>query len=142
MTILVLEDEPSIMIVIRMVLAPMGHNLLEARTAEEACVRFRESDGMIDLLIADVTLPVSSGIRVALEFRSRLPYLRTILTSGYPPDMWDEQDAAELSELPSDSIVTLQKPFTPKFLQQAVARFAGMSTTTGLRGRPPEGPPS
>lgn len=142
MTILVLEDEPSVMAVIRMVLAPLGHRLLEARTAEEAFLRFEESSGRIDLLIADVTLPVSSGIRVALEFRSWLPYLRIILTSGYPPSMWDEQDAAELSELPSDSIVTIQKPFRPRVLEQAVARFVGMTTTTALGTRPPGGPPS
>lgn len=125
-----LEDNPSIMGLIRLVLMPLGHTVLEATTAEEAFFRFEESDGGIDLLIADVTLPVSSGIRVALELRSLLPYLRIILTSGYPPSMWDEQDAAELSELPSDSIATIQKPFEPSQLQQAVAHFIGMTTTT------------
>jgi CheY-like chemotaxis protein len=134
MTILILEDEPSSMDLIRTVLAPLGHTILEATTAEEAFVRFEESDGEIDLLVADVTLPVSSGIRVALELRSLLPYLRIILTSGYPPQMWDEQDVAELSELPSDSLATLQKPWLPALLRQTVTRFIGMPTTmTALR---------
>jgi len=134
MTILILEDEPSVMDLTRMVLTPLGHTILEAKTAEEAFRRFEESDGAIDLLIADVTLPVSSGIRVALELRSLLPYLRIILTSGYPPFMWNEQDTAELSELPSDSVATLQKPWVPEVLRQTVARFVGMtSTMTALR---------
>jgi DNA-binding response OmpR family regulator len=98
----------------------------EANTAEEAFVRFEESDGGIDLLVADVTLPDRPGTRVALELRSLLPNLRVILTCGYPPSMWDEQDAAELSELPSDSVLTLQKPFAPLQLQQAVIRFLGL----------------
>ena len=130
MTILILEDESCIMDLTCRVLTPLGHTTLKAATAEEAFMRFEESDGAIDLLIADVTLPVSSGIRVALELRSLLPFLRIILTSGYPPDMWNEQDAAELSELPSDSVATLQKPWPSELLRQTVARFVGMSTTT------------
>jgi CheY-like chemotaxis protein len=130
MTILILEDESYIMDLTRRVLTPLGHTILEAATADEAFRRFEDSDGGIDLLIADVTLPISSGIRVALELRSLLPFLRIILTSGYPPDMWNAQDAAELSELPSDSVATLQKPWVPELLRQTVARFVGMSTTT------------
>jgi CheY-like chemotaxis protein len=113
-----------------MVLTPLGHTILEATTAEEAFRQLEESDGRIDLLIADVTLPVSSGLRVALELRSLLPYLRIIMTSGYPPNMWDEQDAAELSELPSDSVATLLKPFMPATLIQMVDRFVGLTSTT------------
>lgn len=138
MTILVLEDDPSITAFMRFVLRPLGHAILEAATAEEAFFRFEESDGNIDLLIADVTLPVSSGTRVALELRSLLPYLRIILTSGYPASMWDEQDAAELSELPSDSIVTIQKPFAASQLREAVARFIGMTTVATAVAREPE----
>jgi CheY-like chemotaxis protein len=140
MTILILEDEPCIKSLTRKVLTPIGHTVLEATTAEEAFRQFEESDGRIDLLIADVTLPVGSGIRVALELRSLLPYLRIIVTSGYPSNMWNEQDAAELSELPSDSVATLQKPFMPAVLIQIVDRFVGLtSTTTALRKKTAEG---
>ncbi len=134
MTILILEDDPALMNLTRMVLNPWGHTILVAATAEQAFQRFEECHGQIDLLIADVTLPTASGIRVALELRSFLPYLRVILTSGYPPQMWPDQDAAELSELPSDSVATLQKPFTPNSLRQTVSRFIGMSTTTTSHG--------
>jgi CheY-like chemotaxis protein len=135
MTILILEDEAIVMRLIRTVLTPLGHTLLEARTAEEAFQRFEDADACIDLLIADVTLPTSSGIRVALELRSLLPYLRIILTSGYPPSMWDEQNAAELLELPSDSVATLQKPFLPKILLKMVTRFVGVSSTATARAK-------
>ena len=125
MTILILEDDPAVMNVISAVLRPLGHRIRLASTAEEAFQRFAETDGHIDLLIADVTLPTSSGIRAALELRSLLPYLRVILTSGLPPCMWPDHDAAEILELPCDSIATLQKPFTPSLLRQAVVRFVG-----------------
>ncbi len=134
MKILLLEDDAVLSKFIPMVLMPLGHIVLQATTAEEAFQRFEESDGHIDLLIADVSLPRSSGIRVALEFRALLPYLRIIVTSGYPPEMWNDQDAAELLELPSDSVATLQKPFAPAQLLEVVSRFVGMtSTTTALQ---------
>jgi CheY-like chemotaxis protein len=126
MTILVLDDDPSVIALIRVMLLPLGHTILEANTAEEAFIRFEENDGGIDLLIADVTLPDRPGTQVALELRSLLPYLRIIMASGYPPTMWNEQEAAELSELPSDSVLTLQKPFAPFQLQQAVMRLLGL----------------
>jgi CheY-like chemotaxis protein len=122
--ILVLEDEPGIMALIRLVLSK-EYIVLESTTAAEAFQRFQESDNQIHLVIADVTLPVSSGIDVALELRSMNPFLRIILTSGYPRDMWPDQESAELNELPSDSVATLQKPFTPATLRQQVEALIG-----------------
>ncbi len=136
-TVLILEDEPAILDLIRRVLDSAGYAPLEAMTAREAFLRFEENDAQIDLLIADVVLPVSSGIRVALELRSLLPNLRIILTSGLPPSCWGEQDAAEFNELPSDSVVTLQKPFPPPLILEHVKRLVGPALTTapGLKAR-------
>jgi len=78
----------------------------------------------IDLLIADVT-PPCCGILVAFQLKAWRPDLRTILTSGYPVNMWDEQQAAELSEIPSDSVRVLQKPFLPKDLLRTVDELIG-----------------
>ena len=68
----------------------------------------------------------TSGVRVALELRSFLPGLRVILMSGFPPSFWDDQDAAEWSEIPSDSVVTFRKPFRAAELLHAVNRYAGL----------------
>jgi CheY-like chemotaxis protein len=125
-TVLVLEDDVSILALVRLVVEQNGYAVLGATSAQEAFERFEENDGQVDLLIADVTLPVSSGIRVALELRSLLPNLRIILTSGFPESMWNGQDAAELDELPSDSVITLQKPFVPAALLGSVHRLIGL----------------
>jgi CheY-like chemotaxis protein len=125
-TVLVLEDNASILALIRLVVEQNGYKVLDARSAQEAFEQFEANDGHVDLLITDVTLPVSSGIRVALELRSLLPYLRIIVMSGYPKDDWDAQDAAELDELPSDSVVTLQKPFVPATLMDGIHRLIGL----------------
>ena len=123
MVILVLEDDPSISFQIRLILQSSGHALVEAATAQEAIQRFEQTKGQVDLLIAHVHLPVDSGIRVGLELRALHPRLRIIVTSIHAPGMWNDQDAAELNELPSDSVAVLQKPFLPETLLDKVARF-------------------
>ena len=123
-TILIVDDEVAVRRRLRSTLAPLGHLVLEAATAEEAVRCFEEADASLDLLIADVHLPLgASGVRVALELRSLIPSLRIILTSGFPPSLWDDQDAAEWSEIPSDSAATLNKPFSAADLLEAVYRF-------------------
>jgi CheY-like chemotaxis protein len=129
-TVLVLDDDSAILALIRMVIESSGYAVLEATSAQEAFERFEENDAQVDLLIADVTLRESSGIRVALELRSLLPYLRIIITSGFPTDMWNDQDAAELNELPSDSVIALQKPFDPATLLNSVHRLIGLPLAT------------
>jgi CheY-like chemotaxis protein len=125
-TVLVLEDNASILALIRLVVEQNGYQVLAARSAQEAFEQFEANDGHVDLLITDVTLPVSSGIRVALELRSLLPYLRIIVMSGYSKSDWDAQEAAEFDELPSDSVVTLQKPFVPATLMGCIHRLIGL----------------
>jgi CheY-like chemotaxis protein len=123
-TILVLEDEASVMRVLRLVLLGAGYSLIEATCAAQAIQRFRESDGNISLMIADVT-PPCSGIGVSLEMKVSIPSLKIVLTSGYPPAMWPDQDAALLSELPADSLKILAKPFMPSGILRIVDDLIG-----------------
>ena len=86
-TILVVEDEPSILTLMSEILESSGHVILKAPAASQAFQKFEEVDARVDLVIADVNLPGTSGLRMALELRSLLPNLSIILTSGYTPDM-------------------------------------------------------
>src|ERR1039457_3227386 len=117
-TILVLEDEPSVMLVLRSMLEQ--HSLISASTAEQALRLFTAHGRQVDLLLADVTLPTSSGIQVSLLFRSETPDLPVILTSGYPVTAWSDRDSADLERLDSRSVTILQKPFQGKSLSDAV----------------------
>jgi len=130
-TILLVEDDPCILALMSEVLESSGHVLLKASAVEQALQKFEEADASIDLVIADVNLPGTSGIRVALELRSLLPNLAIVLTSGYTPDMWDVRDVAELNELPSESVAILQKPFLPATLLQTVSRFVSVPIKPG-----------
>lgn len=130
--ILLVDDEAYVLSLMCACLEGSGHVLLKASTAEEAYARFEEADAGIGLLIVDVNLRGTSGIRVALELRSLLPNLAVILTSGYTPDMWDQDDLAALNELTAESIGVLQKPFLPATLLKAVSRFLNVPLRAGV----------
>jgi hypothetical protein len=68
-----------------------------------------------------------AGIRLQVthKFPGRSPYLKIVITSGYPSDDWDRLDAAELEELPSDSVEVLQKPFSLTTLLDTIHRLIG-----------------
>ena len=101
------------------------YTVVEAATAEQALRLFTEHDYQFDLLLADVSLPTSSGIQVALLLRSAIPELPVILTSGYPVSGWNDRDSADLARLGSNSIAILQKPFQARVLLDAVRELTG-----------------
>jgi len=121
--ILALEDESSVMKLMRYLLK--RYTVLEASTAKEALWLFKDNNRRIGLLIADVTLPLASGIQVALLLRLENPALPVVLTSGYPLSGWSERDAADLERLGSDTVTILQKPFQPQLLLNSVHELIG-----------------
>jgi len=122
-TILVLEDESSVMRLMRHMLKQ--YRVIEGGTAEQALRLFSAHNRQVDLLAADVTLPTSSGIQVALLLRSQIPNLPVILTSGYPVGSWSVGDTADLERLGSSSATIVQKPFQGKTLSDAVRALIG-----------------
>jgi CheY-like chemotaxis protein len=126
-TLLVLEDDPDVMEFLRHMLEQ--YSLIEASTAEQALRLFNEHDRRVDLLLADVTLPTSSGIQVALLLRSEIPDLPVILTSGYPVGDWTRPDSADLERLGSSSVAIIQKPFQRQVLLQTIRALTGEPQT-------------
>lgn len=59
-TILMLEDEPIVMRLLRHILKQ--YSGIEATTAEQAIRLFLDHVREVDLLVSDVTLPSSSGV--------------------------------------------------------------------------------
>ncbi|HUK16122.1 MAG TPA: response regulator [Bryobacteraceae bacterium] len=117
-TVLILDDEFAVMKLLRHMLR--RYDLLEAATAETALRLFADRNRQIDLLLADVTLPISSGIQVALLLRSEIPALPVILTSGYPVSGWSDRDCTDLERLGAHSLAILTKPFQAQVLSDAV----------------------
>ena len=126
-TLLVLEDEPSLMKLMQRML--VSYSVIEATTAEEALRLFTEHGRHVDLLVADVTLPISSGIQVALLLRTEVPDLPVLLTSGYPVSDWTGREYTDLQRLGSTSVALLSKPFQADELSNAVRELLGANTS-------------
>ena len=68
-TILVVDDEPSILKLCRAILQPEGFTILEAEGSSDALKICAKHDGPIDLLLTDLVLPprVSSSPQAAMS---------------------------------------------------------------------------
>jgi two-component system cell cycle sensor histidine kinase/response regulator CckA len=108
--LLVVEDEPELLIVESMMLEELGYRALAASTPHEAMELAAAHAGEIHLLISDVMMPVMNGRDLAIELRSRYPHLNALLISGYSIDLITTH--GELNE----GLSFLPKPFSMKDL--------------------------
>lgn len=82
---MVVEDEPLVRELLADTLRLAGHRVAEAGTAEGALAVAEELD-RLDVLVADVRLPRSSGFAVLLELRRAHPGLPAVFVTGWRPD--------------------------------------------------------
>ena len=82
-TVLVVDDEPTIRMLIADTLGELGYQAIEAGDAASG-LKFLESDAEIDLLITDVGLPGGmNGKQMADIARKRRPKLKVLFITGY-----------------------------------------------------------
>jgi len=81
--VLVIDDEPSIRMLVADVLTDAGYSVIEASDGQ-AGLRVLQSTGRIDFLITDVGLPGGiNGRQVADAARTLRPGLRVLFITGY-----------------------------------------------------------
>jgi len=84
-TVLVVEDEVLIRMMISESLRQAGCEVLEARNADEAFDVLAASNGP-DVLVTDVKMPGSiDGLELAFHARRSRPGLKVVITSGHAP---------------------------------------------------------
>jgi PAS domain S-box-containing protein len=82
-TVLVVDDEPSVRMLITEVLAELGYTAIEAADGTSA-LRVLQSDARIDLLVTDVGLPGGMNGRQLADFgRIARPDLKVLFITGY-----------------------------------------------------------
>ena len=92
-TILVVEDDAIVRMLIVDVLEELEFKVLEADGSEQALVMLKDLNQHIDLMMTDVGLPVMDGRELANEARALRPTLPILFASGYaenievPPGM-------------------------------------------------------
>ncbi len=113
-TILVAEDEESVRTMVRKTLATAGYTVLEARHGGDALLVSREYDGPIDLLLTDVVMPETNGLKLATALTSERPETQVVFMSGYTRDEVDRKG------LMAPGVVFIHKPFTANELATTI----------------------
>ncbi|WP_283438627.1 response regulator [Pseudomonas helmanticensis] len=108
-TILVVEDDDIVRMLIVDVLEELEFKVLEADGSEQALEVLQDHSITIDLMMTDVGLPGMDGRELATEARKLRPALPVLFASGY----------AETIDVPADMHV-IGKPFSIDQLRDKV----------------------
>jgi len=103
-TVLVVEDDPSVRMLVLEVLRDLGYTAREAADAKEA-MPILTSDQRIDLMVSDVGLPGINGRQLAVMARHHRPGLKVLFMTGYA------ESAAVRSGFLDEGMEMIVKPF-------------------------------
>lgn len=109
-TILLVEDEPSILRMTAMMLEKLGYRVLKAMTPGEAIQTAHECTDAIHLLLTDVVMPEMNGRDLAKNIMSSYPNLKRLFMSGYTANVIAHQGVLD------DGVNFIQKPFSKEQL--------------------------
>ncbi len=120
--LLIVDDEPTLVLLMRTVLEKVGHTVTEASNGQEALAKLGVSPDnpaapLPDLILLDVMMPVLDGVGTAAAMRDhpragKVPIL--IVTA--------KGDLRPLFEAMPQVAGFFQKPFTPTGLREAVQK--------------------
>jgi CheY-like chemotaxis protein len=105
--VLVVEDEPDVLMMTARVLRDGGYDVLEAANGRVALDLLEGHQKRLDLLVTDVAMPQIDGIELAARLRRTHPHLPVVFTSGHVGD-----EALHSGLLGPESALLL-KPFPP-----------------------------
>jgi two-component system, cell cycle sensor histidine kinase and response regulator CckA len=113
-TILVVEDEPALLHMSRVMLERLGYRVWAVASPNEAIALANEHADAIDLLMTDVVMPEMNGRELVERITSQHPHMKYLFMSGYTANV-----IAQHGVLNSD-IPFLQKPFSRRMLAQKI----------------------
>jgi PAS domain S-box-containing protein len=122
-SVLVVEDEPGVRLVVLDVLEELGYRTHEAIDATSA-LSIVEAGIHLDLLVSDVGLPGINGRQLAEMVRSQRPGLKVLFITGYAGE------AAVRGKFLDDGMDMLSKPFTIDELAQKIEQMLHGSKAT------------
>ncbi len=111
-TILLAEDDASVLRLAGKILTQLGYRVLEASDPESA-LALAAGNEAIDLLVADAVMPGGGGRELAARVLRVRPAIGVLYMSGYRPDSVGMETLPEVAAF-------LQKPFTREELARQV----------------------
>jgi signal transduction histidine kinase/CheY-like chemotaxis protein len=111
-TVLLVEDEDAIRLLVQRTLEECGYTVLTARSGVEALALARATP-RVDVLLTDVLMPQMSGPQLVERFLTRHPAPIVIYMTGHV------DDSSMRLELDAE-VTLLRKPFTPSVLARTL----------------------
>ena len=113
-TVLVVEDEPALRVVVMLILRRVGFHVLVAENGHDALAVAQEFDGRIDLVITDVIMPQLSARDMVARLKEMRPDARVLYMSGF-----SDAEILRRRGLLNEGVNLLEKPFTASELADA-----------------------
>ena len=124
--ILIVDDEPEILRVLRRVLEIEGHTVSDAPDGKAALRYFAGNPA--DLVISDIYMPDMDGIQFLMRVREAFPEARIVAMSG-GGQISKEKVLGAASIL--GAVDVLEKPFTVENVLEIVKRALGKEDLDG-----------
>ncbi|ODP37528.1 hybrid sensor histidine kinase/response regulator [Sphingomonas turrisvirgatae] len=121
-TVMIVEDDPSVRLIVLEVLEELGYTAIEAIDARNA-IPILQSGRRIDLLVSDVGLPGMNGRQLAEVARETRPGLRVLFITGYA------QNAAVRGGFLDHGMDMMTKPFAIDALATKIQQMLRMEAT-------------
>jgi CheY-like chemotaxis protein len=120
-TVLVVDDEAPLRILMERILTRMGLRVVTAADGEEGVACFQKHSHEITFVILDLTMPKLDGVKTLAELRRHQPGVKAVLTSGYDVESSNPQYLQEgFAEF-------LRKPFQIEALIALTRRMCAMN---------------
>ncbi|MGF6558849.1 PAS domain S-box-containing protein [Pseudomonas sp. S30_BP2TU TE3576] len=117
-TVMLVEDDPAVRMLVLDLLKELGYRAHEAEDAKGA-LPLLESDLRVDLLVTDVGLPGMNGRQLAEIARQRRPELKVLFMTGYA------EIAAERQGFLEEGMDMVAKPFSIDLLANKIRTMIG-----------------
>jgi DNA-binding NtrC family response regulator len=125
-SVLVIEDETDVQVLLKEILADDGYHVTLAPTARQALAVIRDTG--FDVVIADLSLPDADGLDLVRHIGAESPHVHVIAISGFMAAM----SPAALHR--AGAAATLQKPFTAEQLLDSVSKLLNLHYTSAAKG--------
>jgi len=126
-TILLVEDEESLLDVLKLVLEASGYNVLTAADGEEAVVVYAKHGKQISLVLSDMGLPRMGGWDAMLKILEINPRAKVILASGFFESRLREEVVS------AGAIDFIQKPYVPEIILQRIEEIIRLPGPTEIQ---------
>ena len=113
----VVDDEPFVRTIVRLILEKAGYEVLEAENGEMAIEALNTGENrlVLDVVICDIRMPKINGVQAIEYFQREYPHVPIIVLTAYP------ETKMAVSFVRSGVADYLIKPVDAKKLRDAVA---------------------